>query len=464
MDPLSLGIGLLIGLVATAIAWVLLSRQLGEAKVREEQSAQQSREAADRAAEVEKDLAASEARLESAAKAEQKLAELERIKEEHDRLVATADERQQSFERERARIEKMEEELKDAFSVLSTEALEKAEERYTARANKLHKDQSERNQEALDELVSPFMKELAELKTKSTQFESSQKELIEGLKDELNRQRNMQTDLKEILRGPTQRGKYGEMQFEAMMERAGFEKGRDYELQKEIAPGKRPDCTIFLPDGGRLLLDVKNPDLYQQAMETEDEDGRTELMKKYARSVREMINSLVKDDYATHVDGPAMVIMYLPMEASFAAALQSDPDLSSFAMERGIVLASPTLFSLVLQQVGFSWKQELLRQHSQDIAEMGGEMVKRVRIVAEHFAKIGDHLDKASTAYNDALGSIQRNLLTQAERMTELGIKEDKAMPEVAPAAVTPKKFEKKSLTTPLPEEEKKALDSSLFD
>ncbi len=380
-------------------------------------------------------------------------------------------------------LEKREAELKAAFDNLAAEALRKsrqdflnlADERFKAQAEQSRVDLDTR-QKAINTLVQPLTETLkayqenlnkVELERASqTQRISQQIEAVNKLQED---QKTATSDLRGLLRGPTTRGRVGEMFLKRLLDSVGLQENIHYRMQVTSVgdDGRtRPDCVIYLPSGKCLVVDAKTPlNAYEDAYTTQDETVRAAKLKEHARNVRSEIDRLSKRGYED-VDGDVEhVIMYLPIEASLSAAYEVDPEIHTFGWNKSVVLASPTLLYLFLHMVRNDWRQHDLAKNAREIEKLGAEMVDRIRIVAKHISSVGKNLDGATKSYNDAVASIDRNLITTAGRLSALGAKSKEAVVTARTIDHSVRSFDKPILQSTPDDERIAALEAdSLFE
>ncbi|MEX2243340.1 MAG: DNA recombination protein RmuC [Fimbriimonadaceae bacterium] len=368
-------------------------------------------------------------------------------------LQATLDAERKSQEDKLAQLREAKEELTNAFKALSAEALKANNQEFIEKA--------ELRLKPLEEQLRLYEEGLQKLRDTGTRQTTETQEHIKHLVGELHKQRELAGDIKSLLRGPTQRGRMGELMLSTLLERAGLLSGHHYELQSaaEIEGNKRrPDCKVFMPGGHGIVIDSKTPlNAYEDAMECEDEAARAAKMLEHARNVRREIDSLASKEYRREAGEGAIVVMYLPIEASLSAAILQDPKITSYGWDRGVIVTSPTLLFVLLQTVATGWRQEQFRQNTEKVADLGKELVTRVRIVANHMNKLGDSLGKSVNSYNDAIGSMDRNLMATASKFKQLGVGGD-SVPELKSSPAHVRTFDKPELGVPPMEEETRVL------
>ncbi|MBL8960356.1 MAG: DNA recombination protein RmuC [Gemmatimonadetes bacterium] len=241
--------------------------------------------------------------------------------------------------------------------------------------------------------------------------------------------------LVDALRSPVVRGEWGEMQLRRVCELARMHEHVDYVLQRGT-PGDgalRPDLTVQLPGRRAIVVDAKAPmQAWLDAMEAPDDETRTDALREHARHVREHITRLgAKSYWAQFEDAPRFVVLFLPGESLFAAALQHDATLVEYGMSRQVVLASPTTLLALLRAVGDGWEREAAHRNAEVAVAQGRELHHRLELFAGHLDEVRRGIERAVDGYNRAAGALEHRVLPQARRLGELTGAGDGSTPEV---------------------------------
>ncbi len=249
--------------------------------------------------------------------------------------------------------------------------------------------------------------------------------------------------LSRALRTPSVRGRWGEMQLRRVCELAGMLHRCDFEEQPGLwsdAGRQRPDLIVRLPLGKSIVVDSKVPlEAFLDAQEATDDEARTERLQAHARRVREHMERLGSKAYWESIDGesPEMVVMFLPGETLFSAALQYDLSLIEHGLKNRVLLASPITLIALLTTVAHTWRQEVLAENYKEVARLGKEFYDRLARFTEHFDEVRGKLDGAVLAYNKAVGSLESRVLVSARRLRELDVTSGPELPFAEPVATT---------------------------
>ncbi len=234
-------------------------------------------------------------------------------------------------------------------------------------------------------------------------------------------------NLVKALRVPHVRGRWGEMSLRRVAELAGMIEWCDFEEQPVFGGDQgtvRPDMVVRLPGGRSLVVDAKTPlSAYLDALDARDEKERQERMKDHARQVMMHIINLSSKDYGARIGlSPEFVVLFIPGENFFSAALSVRPDLIEKGMEKNVILATPTTLIALLKTVAYSWKQEKSHAHAEDIRQLGVELMARMGSLTDHVNRLGKDIEKSAADYNRFVGVMASRVMPTARKLADLKV------------------------------------------
>ena len=354
-----------------------------------------------------------------------------------------------SFERQREVIEVMKTEMTDTFRSQAATALESSNRSFLELASEnlgkileQTKGKLGEHQAGLEGTIRPLQETLKRYEEQLREMEKTRAEqswnLSRQIKElsEMNEALQRETSsLSTALRKPQVSGSWGQMSLRRAAELAGMAPWCDFyeQVTVDTESGKlRPDMVVRLPNGRVIVIDAKAPvDAFLNALEASTEEERKKAFAGYVTAVRGHMNGLGSKAYWDQFeDSPELVVMYLPGETFFSAAIENDPNLIEDGSLKKVILATPTTLIALLKAVAYGWQQEQVASGAKEINRLGRELYERFSVVAEHFARAGASLTKAVEAHNDAVRSIETRLMPSFRRFRDLGVSTSRELPE----------------------------------
>jgi DNA recombination protein RmuC len=372
--------------------------------------------------------------------------------------------------------------LRDAFQALSADALKNNNEAFLALAEtRLREARTEATtdfearKKAIQDLLAPMARTLEQVDREIRDAERHRIEagskLIEKIASLDLMGQNLQSQtarLVDALKRPGVRGRWGELQLKRAVELAGMVEHCHFTEQQTLTveDGRiRPDVIVQLPGGKNIVVDAKVPlDAYLRALEAPDEDARQRLLTEHARQVRTHISQLAGKNYFEKVPvSPDFIVMFLPGEMFFSAALEQDPALIEFGVDKRVIPASPTTLIALLRAVAYGWQQQAMEENARKISELGRGLYESVRVLGSHFESLGIKLKASLDAYNQAVGSLEGNVLVKARKFRELhAANGGEDIKGLEPIDRVPRMLQAPELTSGLPFSDVKETDESV--
>ncbi len=380
------------------------------------------------------------------------------LKEELARVNTELSHREQEVPKQLALLDQAQAQLRDSFQLLAGAALKASNEEFlklaAERMSGMHKDAAtdiSRKQAAFDELVTPIRDVLRQVDLKLGEVEKNRVEtgaeiasLLEAIGRSQTQLRAETTNLVRALRTPTVRGRWGEMQLRRVVEMAGMLEYCDFDEQSSQTTENgrvRPDLLVRLPGGRTVVVDAKAPlEAYLDAQDSTDEGSREAKLADHSRQVRDHMTKLgAKGYWEQFHPSPEFVVMFLPGEAVFQAALQQDAHLIEFGVGTQVFPASPLTLIALLRAVAHGWRQERLTRNAEQVSKLGKELYDRVRHLTDRMETLRGRLDGTVRAFNDTVATYEGRVLVTARRFRDLGAATGEPIGAVGEVASTPR-------------------------
>ncbi len=365
-----------------------------------------------------------------------------------DRLAEAGRTHQENLRAAKAAQEQALADLRQTFKALSADALRESAPQFLQLANEAFakfqetaKGDLAQRQESIATLVQPLKEQLEAYQRRLQQSDTTQSTALGDVKKHLTdlAQQSMAltgetAQLRKVLSSNQARGRWGEETLRRVVEAAGMSEHCDFSEQAQAGEGK-PDLTVHLPGGRVIIVDAKAPDLdFLQAVDVADAGQRAAALQKHAANLKATVKGLAERDYPRqHPNALDYVVLFVPAESLFSAALEGDHDLIVWAASKRILLTTPASLIGLLRAVSVSWQQFKQTENTREIAAAAQELFSRVAKFTDHFARIGEGLQKAHTAFNDATASYDRRVRPSGEEIVRLTGGAGKELADVKP-------------------------------
>lgn len=364
------------------------------------------------------------------------------------RLEAESRSWQERAEDRTQMLRRAEEVLKDSFAGISAEVLRNSEKQFLNLAEtRLQSQRQQANhdldsrKQAIESMLKPVSESLKLVQSRLGEMEKERVGAYTDLKTQIRyilsgneALKNETARLSQALHHNSVRGQWGELQLRRVVELAGMVEYCDFTTQETRSREEervRPDMVIHLPGGRSIIIDAKAPMAsYLNAGQTENPEERSQWMARHAADVKRHLQQLsAKNYFAQFSPCPEFVIMFLPGESFFQAALEADPSLIEFGAENKVILSTPSTLIALLKAVAYGWKQEQLADNAKKISEAGADLYNTCAILSGHFSSLGKSLNQAVAQYNKTVSSFEHRFIPRAQKLKNLGVTSTKELP-----------------------------------
>ncbi len=354
-------------------------------------------------------------------------------------------------------IKSLRENLKETFQALSAESLKSNNKSFLEMANIIlekykesAKEEFDHKRKDIDKIIQPIKDSLGKFDDKIGQLEKIRVSAYSGLTEQVktliqseSKLHKETANLAAALRNPKVRGNWGELHLKQTVEMAGMVKHCEFVTQEtnisEEGRAQRPDMIINLPNGRTIVIDAKTPmDAYLRSIESNNEESRSLHLNAHSKQIKDRMRDLGLKKYWEQFEiSPEFVVLFLPNEALFSAALELDSELINFGVKNKVILATPTTLIALLLTVAYGWQQDTLTQNARQISELGKELHIRVSHFATNLTSLGKNLEKAVDSYNTAIRNTENKILSTTRKLKELGSYTEKEIPLLSPIEKT---------------------------
>jgi len=349
-------------------------------------------------------------------------------------LNAQREVEQQQKQQQMEELEEIRLKLEASFSQLADKALNQNTTRFLELANQNFSKFKNETDTDLKLLIHPLREHLSRVEKQGKQVELDRVDAYSSLVNQVKTMnesacslRDETTRLVQALRQPKTRGRWGEIQLQNVLELVGMQKYIDFTTEDSFDTEegkKRPDVVVRLPGDRSIVIDAKTPlDAYLSAIESEVESDQNDLFTKHAQQLRDQINNLASRDYQQVVPhSPDFVVMFIPGESFYSVAVEYDPSLFEYALQKQVLITTPMSLILLLRVAVLGWQQDKMSENANKIVQIGRELYKRLDVFNNHIRNHGNALAKSVNLYNKAIGSMESRVLPSARKLEELEI------------------------------------------
>ena len=382
------------------------------------------------------------------------------LKEKHTELETILHQERKSNEEKLAVLHAAREELTHTFEAISAKALKNSQESFLelakvsfSKEQEMARQDLEKRQEAVSQIVDPIRKTLDKYDKQVLEMERMREKAYGSLSQQVQslartqQQLHKETaELVKALRTPQIRGRWGEITLRRVAELAGMINYCDFTEQQSRTSEQgllRPDMIVRLPNDRHIVVDSKVPLMaFLEALETTEEKERAEKLRLHAKQVKAHMHELSRKSYWEQFQPtPEFVVLFIPGENFFSAALEQSPGLIEEGVEKGVVLATPTTLISLLKAIAFGWRQETMAQNAEHISALGMALYERIATMADHLDNLGKQIERCAALFNQTVGSFERRVLVAARRFHDLGV--EKKGVEIPHITVTEKHVRK---------------------
>ena len=358
----------------------------------------------------------------------------------------------------------MRQQMSDAFAALSRDALRDTNSALLQTADQTLRVRQEAitenlraRQDAITEMLKPVRETLDKVQAQVVRADRDREGSFQAVKEQLTSLAKSQETLRQTteslsrsLRSPNTRGKWGEIQLKRIVELAGMLEHCDFEQQELVDDSRmKPDMTVRLPGGTRIVVDSKVPiEAYLRAVDAATDEARGRALDEHASQVKQHVRALGNKKYWDQFKdaGPEFVVMFLPLEPLMSAAFERDGELLEFAARENVVLATPMTLLALLRAVAFGWQQQSLARNAAEIREVGQELCERLMTMLKHLDEAGGSIEDAMESFNKAVASFDRRVMPSIRRFQDLKVPQSEMLESPTQRTVALKTFQTQSL------------------